>query len=95
MFFISMDQGLWEDEEIAKILVRLDKKGRLVLPLEIRDAINIRPGQKIILSFGPAQCGIVRIEVAKAPEGIESCAYSRNGAYVRKTKNKRCRDEKE
>jgi hypothetical protein len=37
--------------------------------------------------------GKVIIEIAKAPENIESCAYSRNGAYVKKIK--RCRNEKE
>jgi AbrB family looped-hinge helix DNA binding protein len=86
MYFISMDQGLWEDEETAKILIRLDKKGRLVLPLEIRDAIDIKPGEKILLSIGYAKSGEVDLKVAKAPVDIESQAFSRNGAYVKKQK---------
>lgn len=64
----------------------LDKKGRLVLPLEIRDAINIKTGEKILLSIGAAKDGKVDVKIAKAPEGIESYAFSKNGSYVKKKK---------
>ncbi len=63
--------------------IRLDKKGRLVLPLEIRDALRIKNGDRILLSVSSADSGKVVLEVAKAPERIESDSYSRNGSYVR------------
>jgi sRNA-binding carbon storage regulator CsrA len=52
--------------------------------LEIREAIGIKIGEKILLSVSAAQGGNVTIGIAKAPAEIESCAYSRNGAYVKK-----------
>ena len=69
--------------------IRLDSKARLVLPLEIRDAIGIRNGEKILLSISAAQGGKVIVGVVKAPENMESCAFSRNGSYV-KNKKWRC-----
>ena len=79
-----------ENEEQEEILIRLDKKGRLVLPLEIRDAINIKPGEKILLSVSSAKNSKVIVEIAKAPENIESQKCSRNAAYI-KQKIKRCK----
>jgi AbrB family looped-hinge helix DNA binding protein len=69
--------------------IRLDKKGRLVLPLEIRDAIEIKTGEKIVLSVSAVKNGKLTIGVAKAPPDAESCAYSRNGSYVKKYKQMR------
>ncbi len=71
-------------------LIRLDRKARLVLPLEIREAIGIKTGEKILLSVSVAKENKVTIEVAKAPD-VESCPYSRNGAYVKN--KKRCKNE--
>jgi len=68
--------------------IRLDSKARLVLPLEIRDAIGIKTGDKILLSVSAVQDGKVAIELAKAPENLESCACSRNAGYVEKKKTK-------
>ncbi|HIE53990.1 MAG TPA: hypothetical protein EYP90_02215 [Chromatiaceae bacterium] len=56
--------------------------------MEIREAIGIKKGEKILLSVSAAEDGKVTIEVAKAPENLESDfeqrPYSRNGAYLRK-----------
>jgi AbrB family looped-hinge helix DNA binding protein len=92
MYFISKDSYLLENEELEKILIRLDKKGRLVLPLEIREAIEIKTGEKILLSVSAANDGKVIVEIAKAPEDIETQAFSRNGAYVRGKNTKFCPD---
>jgi hypothetical protein len=54
--------------------------------LEIREAIGIETGDKILLSISTAKNGKVRIEVAKAPEDIESYSCSKNGAYVKRCK---------
>jgi len=56
--------------------IRLDRKARLVLPLEIRDAIGIKTGDKILLSVSAVKNGKVIIELAKASENTESCACS-------------------
>ncbi|MFP3950480.1 MAG: AbrB/MazE/SpoVT family DNA-binding domain-containing protein [Candidatus Micrarchaeia archaeon] len=64
--------------------MRLDKKGRLVLPLEIRDALGIKNGEKILLSVSSAKDSAVTIRVAKALPDSECCPYSRNGSYARK-----------
>lgn len=58
------------------------------MPLEIRDALGIRKNERILLSFADAKGKKIAVELAKAPENVESCAFSRNGGYV-KTK-KRC-----
>ena len=71
-------------QEGIYVIIRLDRKARLVLPLEIRDAIGIKAGDKILLSVIAANDGKVTIELAKAPENIKSCAYSRNAGYVEK-----------
>jgi bifunctional DNA-binding transcriptional regulator/antitoxin component of YhaV-PrlF toxin-antitoxin module len=52
--------------------------------LEIRDALGIGKGDKLLLSVSSSDDKKVTIVVAKAPEGIESCACSRNGAYVKR-----------
>ncbi len=64
--------------------IRLDKKGRLVLPLEIRDALQIKNGEKILLSVSSATDSTVTIDVAKALPDSEYCPYSRNGSYAKK-----------
>jgi uncharacterized OsmC-like protein len=56
--------------------------------LEIRDAIGIKPCEKLLFSIGAATGSTVNITLAKAPENVESCAFSRNGSYVKnKEKN--------
>ena len=62
--------------------IRLDNKGRLVLPLEIRDALQIKNGEKIRLSVSSSDKSKVLVELAKAPLDYESEPYSRNGSYI-------------
>jgi bifunctional DNA-binding transcriptional regulator/antitoxin component of YhaV-PrlF toxin-antitoxin module len=64
--------------------IRLDSKARLVLPLEIRDAIGIKTGDKILFSASATEKGGVVVKLAKAPDNLESCACSRNAGYVKK-----------
>lgn len=52
--------------------------------MEIRDAIGIKTGEKILLSVSAAGDGRIIIGIAKAPEGVESCACSRNAGYAEK-----------
>ncbi|MFH1394452.1 MAG: hypothetical protein ABII71_03725 [Candidatus Micrarchaeota archaeon] len=51
--------------------------------MEIREAIGVKKGEKILLSLGVVGNGKVTVRIAKAPENITMCAYSRNGAYVK------------
>lgn len=88
MFFISKKRKLLESEKLQSYLIRLDKKGRLVLPLEIRDAIDIKPGQKILLCVSAANDAKVFVEIAKAPERAETYACSRNAGYIKKANRK-------
>jgi hypothetical protein len=62
------------------------------LPLEIREAIRVRPCEKILLSVSSVEEGKLIMELARAPDNLESYAYSRNGAYVKS--KKRCKYEK-
>jgi len=67
----------------------LDKKGRLVLPLEIRDALGIKTNGKILFSVSAAQGGKdgsggrIIIELAKAPENIDGIPCSKNCKTIR------------
>lgn len=60
-----------------KYCIALDSKARLVLPLEIRDALGVKKNEKILLSFSTAQSDQILIGVAKASDenGIK---YSKN-----------------
>lgn len=71
--------------------IRLDRKARLVLPLEIRDAIGIKSGDKILLSVSAAGDGRVVVELAKALEDSDSRVqvYSRNSGYLKEKKSVR------
>ncbi|MEW6721998.1 MAG: hypothetical protein AB1324_01935 [Candidatus Micrarchaeota archaeon] len=62
--------------------IRLDRKGRLVLPLEIQEAIRTETDGKILLSVSAVSCGRASVSISKAPENAESCAF--NGSYLRK-----------
>lgn len=65
----------------------LDSKARLVLPLEIRDAIKIKPGEKILLSVSAANEGKMTLVLAKAPNALTSdevIISSKNAAYVKR-----------
>ena len=60
----------------------LDSKARLVLPLEIRRLLEIEKNGKILFSIGAVKKGVIGIRLARAPESVESRAYSRNVSYV-------------
>ena len=68
--------------------IRLDSKGRLVLPLEIREAIGIETNGnllvKVIATSGKSN--VVRVELSKASDTqlAEGISYSKNGKYVMK-----------
>lgn len=64
--------------------IGLDSKARLVLPLEIRDALDIKTNGKILISVSDAKNGEVILRLAKAPAAVQSCACSRNAGYVEK-----------
>jgi len=67
-------------------LIRLDSKARLVLPLEIREALGIETNGKIVISVSSAQVGKVILELSKASNSdIEnSISFSKNGKYLNK-----------
>lgn len=64
--------------------IRLDKKGRLVLPLEIREAIGIETNGKIRISVSNFSSGKVLLELARANDDSVSISYSKNGKYIMK-----------
>lgn len=61
--------------------IRLDRKARLVLPLEIRDAIGIKTGDKILFSVSADEAGKIVITLAKASDKDAGVKCSRNCAY--------------
>jgi bifunctional DNA-binding transcriptional regulator/antitoxin component of YhaV-PrlF toxin-antitoxin module len=61
-------------------MIKLDAKNRLVLPLEIRDALGIKNNEKITFSASAGQnrnCGRITITLAKA-NGETGAKCSRN-----------------
>lgn len=68
-------------------VIALDSKARLVLPLEIRDALGVRKNEKILFSVSTARQGdnggIISIEIAKAPDNIDGTTCSKNCKTVR------------
>jgi len=68
-------------------VIALDSKARLVLPLEIRDALGVRKNEKILFSVSNARPEdndrIVIIEIAKAPGSIDGTPCSKNCKTVR------------
>jgi bifunctional DNA-binding transcriptional regulator/antitoxin component of YhaV-PrlF toxin-antitoxin module len=72
-----------ERQKLPSFWIALDKKGRLVLPLEIRQALGIQTNGKILLSVSDVGDGKVIAEIAKAPEDTEGISYSKNGKYIK------------
>jgi bifunctional DNA-binding transcriptional regulator/antitoxin component of YhaV-PrlF toxin-antitoxin module len=74
MFFIA-----------RSILIALDSKARLVLPLEIRDALGVKKNEKILFSFSAAKNGRVLVKVAKATvvNADNFVTYSKNSAAAK------------
>ncbi|MEK6981771.1 MAG: AbrB/MazE/SpoVT family DNA-binding domain-containing protein [Candidatus Micrarchaeota archaeon] len=62
----------------------LDSKARLVLPLEIRDTLNVKKNEKILISVSDAKEDKITIEISKPSisDETDSISYSRNGKYV-------------
>ena len=69
--------------------IGLDSKGRLVLPLEIREALGIKTNGKIAITISDS--GAIRrsdrviLELAKASENdiASSISFSKNGRYLK------------
>lgn len=73
-------------------LIALDAKGRLVLPLEIREALEIETNGKILISISSSsktqdtklKTVIVEITTPSDSDVANSVAFSKNGRYLRK-----------
>jgi bifunctional DNA-binding transcriptional regulator/antitoxin component of YhaV-PrlF toxin-antitoxin module len=63
----------------------LDAKARLVLPLSIRDCLNIKSKDQILLSVSSISENFVTIKLAKAPEicQLNLRVFSKNGSYIK------------
>jgi AbrB family looped-hinge helix DNA binding protein len=72
------------DEEGKELLIRLDKKGRLVLPLEIRDSLGVTPGDRVLLRIGSLQGGIASVRISRADPEMVAIPCSRNAGYIRR-----------
>ena len=72
------------DEQFATLIIRLDAKARLVLPLLIRDRFNIKPKDQVLLSVSAISENSITIVLAKAPENcqLNSRVFSKNGRYL-------------
>ena len=66
-------------------VIALDSKARLVLPLEIRDALGVRKNEKILFSVSSVICagGKITVEIAKASDSIDGIPCSKNCKTVR------------
>ena len=77
----SPSQGIGFIEK--RYIIALDSKARLVLPLELRDALGIKNRDKILLSVSAGRDGRVIIELAKANGALAEVKCSRNCAYLK------------
>ena len=70
---------------IESYLIALDSKARLVLPLEIREALGIKTNGKITISVSTIQDGKVILKLSKASDSdiANSISFSKNGKYLR------------
>jgi hypothetical protein len=61
------------------------RKPRLVLPLFVRDRLNIKPRDQILLSFSSVSGtdGKLILVLAKAPENSSGLAFSKNVKSMR------------
>lgn len=81
----------WEGICFTKrFLICLDSKARLVLPLEIREAIGIETNGKILVSVSAGQSDKVILELSKASDrdAAGSVTCSKNCAYARKDRGR-------
>ncbi|MEW6748234.1 MAG: AbrB/MazE/SpoVT family DNA-binding domain-containing protein [Candidatus Micrarchaeota archaeon] len=70
-----------ERQKSVDFWIRLDRKARLVLPLEIRESLALKSGEKILLSVSAVGDGKVTMVVAKAGGKDSGVKCSRNCAY--------------
>jgi bifunctional DNA-binding transcriptional regulator/antitoxin component of YhaV-PrlF toxin-antitoxin module len=68
----------------------LDAKARLVLPLSVRDRLNIKPKDLILLSVSSVsgEDKKITLVLAKAPEDSSGLAFSKNGSFLKKSFSK-------
>jgi bifunctional DNA-binding transcriptional regulator/antitoxin component of YhaV-PrlF toxin-antitoxin module len=70
--------------------IRLDNKGRLVLPLEIREALGLEKNGTVSISVSAGRGrGSILLDLSKCSEASGGVPYSKNGRYQSK-KPKRC-----
>ena len=71
-------------------MIALDSKARLVLPLEIREALGIETNGKILIkildSASTGRINSVTLKITKASDSdiAAGISYSRNGKYLKK-----------
>ena len=88
-----------ESSKSADFVIALDSKARLVLPLEIREALGIETNGKILISVSNSarQGNKVILEVSKASDSdmANGIVFSKNGKYLIETFSKKVSSKKE
>ncbi len=51
-------------ETVLRAVVRVDAQGRLLVPKELRDAVDMRPNEKVTLLVEDGEIRIVTVEAA-------------------------------
>ncbi|MBU0590678.1 AbrB/MazE/SpoVT family DNA-binding domain-containing protein [Candidatus Micrarchaeota archaeon] len=91
MYFTSNKPKKVQNKKL-EYCIRLDAKARLVLPLEIRDALGIKTKDKLLLSVSTTNDDKVIIELTKVPQDLSSSSElqpcSKNASYVCQPKKK-------
>lgn len=66
--------------------IRLDKKGRLVLPLEIRDKLTIPTNGSVLIKVLASDSATVTVSLSKPSDAdtANSIPFSKNGKYVKR-----------
>lgn len=64
--------------------IRLDKKARLVLPLEIRNLVGVKPSEQVLIEVLEEGKSMV-VRITKPSERAGGISYSKNGKYVGET----------
>jgi AbrB family looped-hinge helix DNA binding protein len=57
-------------EKSISAMVTVNEKGQVVIPVEARNAIDLKPGDKLLVMVHPSKHGVILVK----PDGLENFA---------------------